>query len=76
MFPVLGVSSEDREDPNYLDWRRRRVIFKTAMIVVMVIPILSFILAGVPLRAAAIQGFLVADMITVVANSFAEIIIP
>jgi hypothetical protein len=59
MFPGLGISSEDREDPNYLVWRRRRVIFTTAMVVVMVIPILPFILAGVPLRTAAIQGFLV-----------------
>jgi hypothetical protein len=76
MFPGLGISSEDRNDPNYSAWKRRRVNLTIATIAVIVFPILVFIVAGVPLRAAAIQGFLVGYIIIVAVNSLAEIFIP
>ncbi len=76
MIPGLGVTSEDRTEPAYSAWRRRRINFTTAAIVVMVLPIPVFIVAGVTIRAAAIQGFLVGFMVLVSANSFAEVFIP
>jgi hypothetical protein len=76
MIPGLGATSEDRKDPDYSAWRRRRINFTITTLVVMVLPIPVFIVADVTIRAAAIQGFLVGYMVLVSANSFAEVFIP
>jgi hypothetical protein len=57
-------------------WRRRRAAFSVTVLLLFIVPIPIFAIAGSTARTAAIDGALVGYGLVVCINSFAEILAP
>jgi len=71
-----GSTLAERDDPGFRSWRFRRSVFTVGVLIVVVLPIGVFAAAGIPARAAAIEGFLVGYALVVLANSLGQILLP